>query len=68
MFTKQKLGLTVRDLLAESRVGKRYQVTLTYKTSTVSASNTAFTVVDEQEFIACMESFDFPLYICTYEP
>lgn len=69
VFTKQRVGLRVRDFERESLINRRYQVTLTFKTSgKADAAPGSYPVVDEEEFVACLESPDFPLYACTYEP
>lgn len=69
VFTKQRVGLRVRDFERESLINRRYQVSLTFKTSgKVDAAPGTYSVVDEEEFVACLESPDFPLYACTYEP
>lgn len=66
VWQKQRLGLTVRAFLAESRINKRYQVIATFKTSLQPLGS--YTVADLDEYVACLESPNFPLYICTYEP
>ena len=65
VFNKQKLGLRVRDFLRESRINKRYNVVATFKTSAQPLG--AYQVVDDEEYVAIMESPDYPLYIFTYE-
>ena len=64
-LNKQKMGLRVREFLRESRLNKRYQVVATFKTSSSTATDVA--IVDEEEFIAILESVDFPLYFFTYD-
>lgn len=66
VFNKQRMGLRVRDFLRESKINKRYQVIATFKTSGAPLGDAK--IVDEEEFVACLESPDFPLYVCTYEP
>ena len=60
------MGLRVRDFLRESKINKRYQVIATFKTSQTAIGDTK--IVDEEEYVACLESPDFPFYVCTYEP
>lgn len=60
------MGLRVRDFLRETKINKRYQVIATYKSSQLPIGD--HKIVDEEEFVACLESPDYPLYVCTYEP
>lgn len=65
-FNRQKVGLRVREFLKEGRINKRFQVVATYKTSTTKSSGTPH-IVDEEEFIAIMESKDMPLYFINFQ-
>lgn len=68
VFNKQRLGLKVRDFQRETLINKRYQVTLTFKTSAKPDPVLGtYDILDDEEYVACLESPDFPLYACTYE-
>ena len=62
---RQRQGLRVREFSRESRINQRYQIVATFKTSALP--DAPLTIVDEEEYIAILESTNFPLYFITYE-
>lgn len=64
-YIRQKYAVKARDFLQSSRVNQRFKIIATYATS--SAPGNDFAMVDDQEFIAILESPNFPLYIFTYD-
>ena len=68
-FNRQRLGLTVKAFEREADINKRYQVVATLNSAPVArkSSSKLLKVVDNDEYIAMMESFDMPLYFIFYD-
>lgn len=67
-FNRQRLGMTVRQLEREAQLNKRYQVVATIKGDQKKLNaDSEIKVIDDNEYIAIMESFDMPLYFILYD-
>lgn len=68
-FNRQRLGLKVKDFEKESLINKRYQVVATINSNPSGrmSSVTDLKVVDNEEYIAILESLDMPLYFILYD-
>lgn len=58
--------LRVRDFQKESRINKRFNIVATFITDNRNAGSD-HSIVSQDEFIAILESPDFPLYFITYD-
>jgi hypothetical protein len=66
-FNRQRLGMTVKQLEREANLNKRYQVVATINAADTNPKHSQLTIVDDNEYIAIMESFDMPLYFILYD-